>query len=281
MNKKIERGMLAILFSCVPLIVTAAEMTTLGEVVAAVPVEVVGKELIAEQAALEVSAANGSMTHDYGDARAVTLHGVQVTSIGVVQEELARQSRFGFTGNYGNVLLTHEISDDYYGMVGAGTGSSPLFPKWRVDTIGYRKFGDARQYVAGLGGFYAQSNESGRSDRGMLLTAMVYFPGLVIESGLRLNWADPGSLLGPSEYLAVTLGSDDRRALIVRYEHARETYQVLLDGSQRVDFNSDIARVQWRERITRNGLLLAGLEYYRSPVYDRFSMDVGWRWSFR
>ncbi|AIY43345.1 very large virion protein [Collimonas arenae] len=252
--------------------------------VAVVPVEAApaaAPELSPETAALELVAGDGHMSAGYGQARMMALRGMAVTSLGVVQGELTQQTRFGYTGNYGDVSLTHDFSPEYYSTVSIGTGNSPLFSSWRVDTTGYRKFGSERQYVAGIGGYYAKGNESARSDKGLLFTGITYLSGLVIEGGVRLNWADPGSILGPSEYVAATFGSDDRRAIIVRYEHAKETYKVLPGGPELVNFKSNTVNLQWRERISSASLLLAGLEYYRSPLYDRLSLNLGWRWSFR
>ncbi|WP_092417010.1 YaiO family outer membrane beta-barrel protein [Collimonas sp. OK307] len=238
-------------------------------------------ELGPERGALELVGGDGNMTHGYGHARLVALRGMMVTSAGVVQGELTQQSRFGYSGNYGNVSLTHDFSEDYYSTVAVGTGNSPLFPSWRVDTTGYRKFGSERQYVAGVGAYYAKGNESARADQGLLFTGIGYFTGLVMEGGVRLNWANPGTILGPSQYIAATFGNDDHRAIIVRYEHAKETYKVLPGGPELVNFKSNTASIQWRQRITRDSLLLALLEYYQSPLYDRLSLTLGWRWSFR
>ncbi|MEO6921799.1 MAG: YaiO family outer membrane beta-barrel protein [Collimonas sp.] len=252
--------------------------------IAVVPVEAaaaVAPDLSPETAALELVGGAGHMSAGYGQARLMALRGMAVTSLGVVQGELTQQSRFGYTGNYGDVSLTHDFSPNYYSTVSIGTGNSPLFSSWRVDTTGYRKFGSERQYVAGIGAYYAKGNESARSDSGLLFTGITYLSGLVIEGGVRLNWADPGSILGPSEYVAATFGNDDRRAIIVRYEHAKETYKVLPGGPALVNFKSNTVNLQWRERISRVSLLLAGLEYYQSPLYDRLSFNLGWRWSFR
>ena len=189
-----------------------------------------------ETGALELAGGDGHMTNGYGHARLLSLRGMAVTSLGVVQGELTQQSRFGYSGNYGSVALTHDFSPDYYSTVSVGTGNSPLFSSWRVDGTGYRKFGSERQYVAGIGAYYAKGNESARSDQGLLFTGITYLSGLVVEGGVRLNWADPGRILGPSEYLAATFGNDDRRAIIVRYEHAKETYKVLPGGPELVNF---------------------------------------------
>ncbi|AMP01473.1 hypothetical protein CAter282_3692 [Collimonas arenae] len=247
-----------------------------AEAPAAVPVE-----LPPERAALELIGGDGKMTNGYGYARAFSLRGMAVTSAGVLQGELTQQSRFGFSGNYGNVSLTHDFSEDYYTNVGVGIGNSPLFPSWRVDATGYRKFGSERQYVAGVGAYYAKGNEIERSDQGLLFTGLAYFSGMVIEGGVRLNWANPGDILGPSEYVAATFGNDDHRAIIIRYEHAKETYKVLPGGPELVNFKSNTINVQLRQRVSRDSMLLAGLEYYLSPVYDRLSLNLGWRWSLR
>lgn len=238
-------------------------------------------ELPPETGALELVGGDGQMSNGYGHARLMSLRDMAVTSLGVVQGELTQQSRFGYSGNYGSVSLTHDFSPDYYSTVSVGTGNSPLFSSWRVDGTGYRKFGSERQYVAGIGAYYAKGNESARSDQGVLLTGIAYLTGVVVEGGVRLNWADPGRILGPSEYIAATIGNDDHRAVILRYEHAKETYKVLPGGPELVNFKSNTVNLQWRERISRVSMLLAGLEYYQSPVYDRLSFNLGWRWSFR
>jgi YaiO family outer membrane protein len=104
---------------------------------------------------------------------------------------------------------------------------------------------------------------------------------VIWQGGLRINQANPGSVIGPSQYLAATVGSDDRRAITVELDHAREAYQVLTTGVQKVDFDSYTISGQWRERITRNGLLIVGLSYYTNPNYNNASLNLGWRWSFR
>lgn len=234
-----------------------------------------------EKAAIEAMAGFGRYDAGYGTAKSYALRGMQVMDFGVLQAEVIRQTRFGFSGSYGDLSLTHDLSSDYYTMIGLGSGSSLLFPDWRMDLAGYRKFGDQRQYVAGLGGYYAKGNQDGRSDKGLILNGIYYGKDLVLEAGLRGNVANPGAAFGPSQYLAATFGSDERRAIIVRAERAKETYQVLTTGTEKVNFISHSVGVQWRERMTRDGLLILGLGYYKNPSYARTSIDVGWRWSFR
>ena len=234
-----------------------------------------------EKAAIEAMAGFGSYDAGYGTAKSYSLRGMQVMDFGVLQAEVIRQTRFGFAGTYGDLSLTHDLSPDYYTMIGLGSGSSVLFPDWRVDLAGYRKFGEQRQYVAGLGAYYAKGNQDGRSDKGLILNGIYYGKDLVLEAGLRGNVANPGAAFGPSQYLAATFGSDERRAIILRAERAKETYQVLTTGTEKVNFISHSLGVQWRERMTRDGLLIVGLGYYKNPSYARTSVDVGWRWSFR
>jgi len=234
-----------------------------------------------EKAAIEAMAGFGRYDAGYGTAKSYSLRGMQVMDFGVLQAEVIRQTRFGFSGTYGDLSLTHDLSPDYYTMIGLGSGSSLLFPDWRADLAGYRKFGDQRQYVAGLGAYYAKGNQDGRSDKGLILNGIYYGKDLVLEAGLRGNVANPGAAFGPSQYLAATFGSDERRAIILRAERAKETYQVLTTGTEKVNFISHSLGVQWRERMTRDGLLIIGLGYYKNPNYARTSVDVGWRWSFR
>jgi YaiO family outer membrane protein len=234
-----------------------------------------------EKSAVEASVGYGTFSNGYGDAQSYSLRGMQVMSFGVLEAEAVNQSRFGYTGNYGGLNLTKDLGPDYYVIVGAGAGSSLLFPSWRTDATGYRKFGAQRQYVAGLGAYYAKGNAAERSDAGVILSGIYYGKDMVLEGGLRLNQANPGAVLGPSQYLAATFGSDERRAIVVRVEHAKETYQVLTTGVEKVDFTSNNIGVKWRERITPDGMLIAGLTYYKNPSYSRTSLDLGWRWSFR
>lgn len=234
-----------------------------------------------EKSAIEAMAGFGNYDAGYGNAKSYALRGMQVMDFGVLQAEVIRQTRFGFSGTYGELNLTHDLSPDYYTMVGLGSGSSLLFPDWRMDLAGYRKFGEQRQYVAGLGVYYAKGNQDGRSDKGLILNGIYYGKDLVLEAGLRGNVANPGAAFGPSQYVAATFGNDERRAIIVRAERAKETYQVLTTGTEKVDFISHSVGVQWRERMTRDGLLIVGLGYYKNPSYARTSVDIGWRWSFR
>lgn len=234
-----------------------------------------------ERAAIEAVLDNGRMSDGYGGATAVALRGMMVTSYGIWQAELDRQSRFGFAGQYGALSLTHDISEDYYFTVGAGTGNSELFSKWRVDVAGYRKFGPDRRFVAGIGAYYAQGQDSDRSDQGLVLSTLAYFQSVVLEGGLRFNRANPGMVFGPSQYVAATIGNDEKRALVLRVEHAREAYQVLSTGSERADYNSMSYAIQWRERVSRDLLLLIGAQYYHNPFYNRTYGEIGFRWSFR
>lgn len=234
-----------------------------------------------EKGAIEFVFGDGHMTNGFGSATAAALRGMVVTSLGVVQGELDRASRFGFNGEYGALSLTRDLSEDYYMTVGAGLGSSELFPRWRTDVTGYRKFGPDRRFVVGLGGYYAKGKDSGRWDDGALLSGIAYFSSLVLEGGLRFNRANPGHVFGPSQYIAATLGSDEKRAFIMRAEHAREAYQILTTGTERVNYDSQSYSVQWRERISRDLLLLLGVQYYHNPTYSRTSAEVGFRWSFR
>lgn len=234
-----------------------------------------------EKSAIELMTGYGSYNAGYGAARSYSLRGIQATDFGVLQEEVLRQSRFGFSGSYGDISLTHDLSPDNYVMVGVGAGGSDLFPQARVDLAGYQKFGAHRQYVVGLGTYYAEGNQAGRSDKGLILDAIYYGDGFVLEAGVRGNVANPGAAFGPSEFLAATFGSDDRHALVVRLEHAKETYQVLTTGTQKVDYMSNSVSVQWHQRITRDSMLIVGLGYYKNPSYSSRSINIGWRWSFR
>src|SRR5450830_155836 len=234
-----------------------------------------------EKSAIEAMAGFGNYNAGYGSARSYSLRGMQLMDFGVLQAEVVRQTRFGFSGTYGGLSLTHDLSPDYYTMVGIGSGSSLLFPDMRVDLAGYRKFGAQRQYVAGLGAYYAKGNQDGRSDKGLILNGIYYGQDLVLEAGLRGNVANPGAAFGPSEYVAATFGNDERRAIIVRAERAKETYQVLTTGTEKVNFISHSIGVQWRERVSPDGLLIVGLGYYKNPSYARSSIDLGYRWSFR
>ena len=234
-----------------------------------------------ETAAVEFLAGYGALSDGYGSAQNYTLRGIAVMPLGTLQAEVARQSRFGFTGNYGSLAWTRDWSADYRSWLSVGVGDSVLFPKSRVDAAAYAKFGNQRQYAVGVGGYDAEGNEAGRSDTGLVLNGIYYGNQLVLEGGLRINRAQPGAATGASQFVAATFGIESRRALILRAERANETWQVLTTGPAQVDFISHTVGAQWRERMTRDGTLILGVGYYQSPNYNRSSLDVGWRWSFR
>lgn len=234
-----------------------------------------------EKGALEIVFNHGHMSQNYGNAHDMALRGVLLTTYGVLQGEITQQKRFGFNGQYGALSFSHHFSPDYYAIVSTGIGNSELFPHWRVDTIGYHKLGAERQYVFGLGTYYAKGKDSERSDSGLLLAGIAYFPSFVIEGGLRINRAAPGSVIGPSQYVAATIGRGNSRTLIVRTEHAKEAYQVFPSGQEQVNYNSQTYSAQWREKISRDALLLIGVQYYKNPLYSKTSIETGLRWSFK
>lgn len=240
-----------------------------------------GDGLPRETAAIEFLAGAGSLSDGYGNAQNYTLRGMGETSFGTLQGELSRQSRFGFNGTYASLALMQDWGADYRTMFSLGAGDSALFPSYRVDAAVYAKLGPQKQYALGVGGYYADGNEAGRSDTGLLLNGIYYGDPLTLEAGLRVNRAEPGAAVGSSQFVAATFGNPDRRALVLRAERSNETWQVLTTGPAKVDFISHTVGAQWRERITRDGLLILGVGYYQSPNYNRSSIEVGWRWSFR
>jgi len=191
--------------------------------------------------------------------------------------EADRQARFGDSGYYGSIGITHSFTSNLYtnAYVGSSVGGSFL-PKFRVDGFVNYKLLPHKQLVANFGVGYDHSrtvNSAVRYSPG----ATYYFPwlGLIAQGGAQFTSASPGNRLAKTYNLALTQGHEKGHYITVRTEIGREAYEVVNAGNTLVDFPIHIYSGNYRQWIGRSWGLNFNFEREINPYYNRNGATLG------
>lgn len=196
---------------------------------------------------------------------------------GALELETAYADRYGINGSYAGAAWTWAWSPKVYSTIGIGGGQSVLWPDWRTDFSIFRKLDTAQPIVIGANIGYINARQD-RSETRYGLDAIWYAsPTAIWQTGFRIANAQPGSVAGNSQYLALTLGKAKESQWVLRAEHAREAYQFVGPFTQIVAFSSDTVGATWRKWFTPTQALILGADYYHNPSYNRSQLTVGWR----
>lgn len=195
---------------------------------------------------------------------------------GVVGWEVLQQNHFDESGRGLSLSLTRDLSERWYGMVGAGVGTSAMFlPSQRVDVALYRKWLVQRQLVTGLQFTRVLSGDRLYTDRTWQLSASYYFDmPLVAELGSKTNTSNPGQVATRRYYAAFSQGRDKQHYFSVRYDAGREGYASMGPNGALVDFKSTVWTATWRQWVSRQSGFELGVERYNNPSYRRNSATV-------
>jgi YaiO family outer membrane protein len=191
--------------------------------------------------------------------------------------EIERSREFGDSGTYVALGGTHVINDDWYASLTMGTSSGGFYlPRFRADAFLNRKLLRQRNLVATVGlGYYRAKDE--HKDQSLYLGATYYFaPRWIVESGVRFNRSNPGSIGSRSQFIALTNGEEKKRYITVRVGSGRESYQLIGPNTELVDFGSNEASLTWREWISKSSGLNLVLERYKNPSYKRRGVSLGY-----
>jgi YaiO family outer membrane protein len=190
--------------------------------------------------------------------------------------EIAYLNRFGDDGTYFSAGNTHQFNDLYYSTLSFGTSAGGFFwPSFRADASLSRRWLPKRNFVSTLGFGYVDAKDD-HSDLSVLLEGTYYFDSpWIAQAGVRINESDPGSIVTPSGYAALTYGRDFERFVTLRYGMGREGYQALTSPSFVVDFPYQELTLTWREWIRPDfGFNLVGYGF-GSDIYDQFGAEFG------
>ncbi|MFO1436427.1 MAG: YaiO family outer membrane beta-barrel protein [Gammaproteobacteria bacterium] len=190
--------------------------------------------------------------------------------------EVVYLNRFGDDGTFFSVGNTHLLNELYYSTVSFGTSAGGFFwPSFRADASLSRRWLPKRNFVSTLGIGYVDAKDDHR-DLSLLLEGAYYFNlPWIAQAGVRVNESDPGSVVTPSGYVALTYGHDFDRFVTLRYGVGRQGYQALASPSFVVDFPFQELTLTWREWITQDfGFNLVGYGF-GSDVYDQTGLEFG------
>jgi YaiO family outer membrane protein len=179
--------------------------------------------------------------------------------------EVAYLDRFDAAGTY-----------LYYSTVSVGTSAGGFFwPSWRVDASISRRWLPRRNFVSTVGIGYFDAKDDHR-DVSALVEGTYYFESpWIVQAGVRLNESDPGSVVSPSGYAAVTYGRDYERFVTLRYGTGQQGYEALSSPAFVVDFPFQEVSLTWREWVRPDiGFNLVGYGFQSDP-YDQLGFELG------
>lgn len=226
---------------------------------------------------VEASGFAHRVTNDFGNWRGGRLRAVLPAGTrDVFYLEGVGQRAFGDDGTYGAVSHQHAFGEDWITFVSVGAGSGEFFfPELRVDAMLRRKLLASRRLVVAVGGTWVRSKDVYR-DRTAVASVTGYLsPTAVVEVNGRFNWSTPGNLTSQRGAVALTLGRQGQRYLVLRGGGGGESYQLIGVGDVERSFTSTEASISWREWLGRHTGFVIGGEWYDNPFYTRTGVQVG------
>lgn len=190
--------------------------------------------------------------------------------------EANREARFGDTGYFGTVGLTHNFTSDLYANAYVGGSVGGVFlPKFRVDGFINYKLLPQKQLVANLGVGYDKAKTPNSAVR-YTAGATYYTPWpFIIQGGATFTTANPGSQLATTYNLAVTEGHEKSHYLTVRAELGREAYEVVNVGNTLVNFPIHNYAFTWRQWIGYGWGFNFNFQREINPYYNRNGATLG------
>lgn len=191
--------------------------------------------------------------------------------IGVLNWEASQQKHFDETGQAVSASLTHDFSEDWYAMVGAGLGTGASFlTKRRIDLALNRKWLAQRQLVTGVQFTASKASDGVHDDRSWQVSSSYYFAApFVGELGFKRNTSNPGSVSTNRYYVAGTYGESKKHYLSARYDTGREGYLPQGANVPAANFKSNVTTLTWRQWLSRSWGFELQAERYHNPFYRR------------
>jgi YaiO family outer membrane protein len=136
------------------------------------------------------------------------------------------------------------------------------------------------QLVTSVGGGYFDSKDTHR-DSSVAVGAVYYFNApWIVQSAVRWNRSTPGSVVSRSQFLALTQGREGKHFIVLRGAFGREAYQAIGPETVLVDFSSYEVSTTWKQWLGDDWGLNTVAEYYKSHVYQRTGVSIGFFKSF-
>ena len=240
-----------------------------AEVGAALPQRILTNFVEAGGSYQDLSSGYGHWTGGYA-------RGVLAVGKNTVNAEMNEQHEFGDTGTYIAAGDTYVVSSEWYGSLTLGTSSGGFFwPRFRADGFLNRKWSERKQFITTVGFGYYMSKDAHR-DSNLFAGATYYFskPWLV-EGGVRLNMSNPGAVLTPSGFVAITQGRNKHHYISLNMGAGQEGYQLIGPTTVLTRFASQTVTLTWRQWLGRNWGMNIVADYYHNPFYRRDGGVIG------
>ena len=190
--------------------------------------------------------------------------------------ELDHQDRFGDSGFFGNIGLTHSFTSNLYTNAYLGSSVGGIFlPKFRFDGFVNYKLLSEKQLVANFGVGYDKAKTDNSAVRFMAGATYYFNLPLVLQGGAEFTRANPGSVLATTYNLALTEGRDQHHYITARVALGREAYEIVNVNTTLFDFPIHQYEFTWRQWIGSGWGVNFDYQRELNPYYNRNGATLG------
>ena len=217
-----------------------------------------------------------ALTEGFGRWTGGYIRGVYKQGSNAWNAEANGQHEFGDAGTYFALGDTHTFTRDWYASLSAGSSVKGFFwPRFRADAFVNKKWLSRKQWISTVGyGFY-EAKDVHRNQYFYLGSTYYFSKPWIVEQGFYSNLSDPGKVLAPSGFVAVTEGRNQYHYITVRAGFSEEGYQLIGPTVTLNQFQSETLTITWRKWIRRSGGLNFVADCYHNPFYTRGGSSFG------
>ena len=217
-----------------------------------------------------------SLTNGFGTWAGGYIRGVLSAGRNILNGEVNGQREFGDSGTYFAAGDTHTFNANTYASMTLGSSAGGFFfPRFRADAFLNQKWLGRKQLIMSLGlGYYAAKDP--HRDHSVSIGTTYYFDKpWILEDEVRLNLSNPGGVISPSGFVALTQGKNKHRYVTARVGYGLEAYQLIGPTVVLTSFRSRTATITLRQWIGTNWGANAVADYYGNPFYTRAGVSLG------
>ena len=225
---------------------------------------------------VESGASYLQLTNNYGSWAGGYARTAYQLGTNVWNGEVSGQREFGDKGVYLAAGNTHTFSTRWYSAVTFGSSAQGFFwPRFRTDAFLNRKFLARQQWIATGGYGYYAAKDVHRNHYAYAGSTYYFAKPWIFETGLYLGVSNPGAVVAPSGFVAVTQGTNKHHYFTGRVGLGEEGYQLVGPTSSLAKFQSQDLTGTWRKWLGTNwGFNLVG-DFYHNPYYARGGVTLG------
>jgi YaiO family outer membrane protein len=214
---------------------------------------------------------NGFGTWDSGYVRSVFSRGNDT-----LNGEVEGQREFADSGIYFAIGDTHNFSPNTFASLTVGSSAGGFFlPHYRADAFISQKWLVRKQLITAIGLGYCAAKDPHRDWNLSLGTTYYFEKPWILENGLRFNISNPGAILSPSGFVALTQGKNKQHYITARFGYGEEAYQLIGPTNALSSFRSQTVTLTWRKWIGSNWGTNGVADYYANPYYSRAGGSFG------